>query len=220
MKKAQGPAVRPYNVLPSMSQLAFHLDVSSCSGCKACQVACKDRHGLETGRLWRRVVEVEGGEWRREGEAWRPSVFAYSLSISCLHCQSPACLAACPSGAIGKQPDGLVVVDAERCLGCRYCSWACPYGVPQFAEDTGTMSKCDTCVEDRRQELPPACVAACPLRALDFGDLDELQRRWGRLNTVAPLPDGSLTQPSLVITLPALRGPDPVTVVNAEEIQR
>ena len=203
-----------------MSQPGFYLDVSSCSGCKACQIACKDRHGLETGRLWRRVVEVEGGEWLQEGEAWRPTVFAYSLSISCLHCQAPACLAACPSGAITRQPDGLVLVDEGRCLGCRYCSWACPYGVPQFAESTGTMSKCDTCAEDRLHGLPPACVAACPLRALDFGDLDELRRRHGSLDTIAPLPDGSLTKPSMVITAPATVRRDPVTIVNAEEIQR
>ncbi len=203
-----------------MSQPAFYLDVSSCSGCKACQVACKDRHGLETGRLWRRVVEVEGGEWRREGEAWRATVFAYSLSISCLHCQAPACLAGCPSGAITRQPDGLVVVNEGRCLGCRYCSWACPYGVPQFAEATGTMSKCNTCAEDRVQGLPPACVAACPLRAIDFGDLDELRQHHGSLDAIAPLPDGSLTKPSVVITAPAGIRPEPVMVVNAEEIQR
>jgi anaerobic dimethyl sulfoxide reductase subunit B (iron-sulfur subunit) len=207
-------------IRPPMSQLAFYLDVSSCSGCKACQIACKDRHGLETGRLWRRVVEVEGGEWHREGEAWRPTVFAYSLSISCLHCQAPACLAACPSGAIARHSDGLVVVDEGRCLGCRYCSWACPYGVPQFAEATGTMSKCNACVEDRREGLPPACVAACPLRALDFGDLDELRQRYGSLDAIPPLPDGSLTKPSVVITAPGGIRPEPVTVVNAEEIQR
>ena len=204
-----------------MSQLGFYLDVSSCSGCKACQVACKDRHGLETGRLWRRVAEIEGGEWRREGEAWRPTVFAYSLSISCLHCAEPACVAACPSAAIEKDPDeGLVSVDEARCLGCRYCSWACPYGVPQFAEAAGTMSKCDTCVEDRQEGRPPTCVAACPLRALDFGELEDLRRRHGTLDTLPPLPDGSITRPSVVITPPAALGAEPVVVVNAEEIQR
>ena len=203
-----------------MSQVAFYLDVSSCSGCKTCQVACKDRHALETGRLWRRVVEVEGGEWVREGEAWRPTVFAYSLSISCLHCQAPACLAACPSGAIVKRGDGVVAVDAARCLGCRYCSWACPYGAPQFAEGTGTMSKCDTCADDREQGLIPACVSSCPLRALDFGTLDDLRTRHGALDSMAPLPDGALTRPSLVITPPPAAHGSPVTVVNAEEIQR
>ncbi|RPJ59413.1 MAG: 4Fe-4S ferredoxin, partial [Acidobacteria bacterium] len=101
-----------------------------------------------------------------------------------------------------------------------YCSWACPYGAPQFAEATGTMSKCNTCAEDRLQGLPPACVAACPLRALDFGDLVALRERYGALDTIAPLPQGSVTNPSVVITAPAGIRPGPVTVVNAEEIQR
>jgi anaerobic dimethyl sulfoxide reductase subunit B (iron-sulfur subunit) len=203
-----------------MSQPGFYLDVSSCSGCKACQVACKDRRGLETGRVFRRVVEVEGGEWRREGVAWRPDVFAYSLSLSCLHCQEPACAPACPTGAIARRADGLVLVDEARCLGCRYCSWACPYGVPQFAEATGTMSKCDTCIEDRREGLEPACVAACPLRALGFGELEALRTLHGSRDTVQPLPDGSLTRPSVVLTAPGGAPRGVVTVVNAEEIQR
>src|SRR5512143_1636018 len=92
-------------------QLAFFIDVSACSGCKACQVACKDKHELEAGRLWRRVAAVEGGDWVRQGEAWKTTAFAYSVSLSCLHCRQPACVNGCPTGAMRKQEDGTVVVD-------------------------------------------------------------------------------------------------------------
>jgi anaerobic dimethyl sulfoxide reductase subunit B (iron-sulfur subunit) len=67
-------------------QYAFYFDSSACSGCKACQVACKDKHNLEVGRLWRRVYEVSGGGWQRQGQAWTTSAFAYNLSLACNHC--------------------------------------------------------------------------------------------------------------------------------------
>lgn len=207
-----------------MTQLGFLIDTSSCSGCKACQLACKDRHGLETGRLFRRVVEVEGGEWSRAGEAWETTVFAYSISAACMHCEQPACLAACPSGAISKDTDGVVVVAAESCLGCRYCEWACPYGAPQFSPATGLMTKCDLCADERAEGRPPSCVAACPLRALDAGPLEELRARHGLLAALGPLPDPATTRPSIVIVAPRPMGRrlagEVSRIVNAEEILR
>ena len=178
---------------------AFFVDSSACSGCKACQVACKDKHGLEAGRLWRRVYEVAGGGWVRAGEAWQHSVFAYNLSIACNHCEKPACLEACPAWAIWKREDGIVLIEANRCLGCEYCSWACPYGALQYDERSGTMSKCTFCADQLDAGLPPACVSACPLRALHFGDRAELEAQHGALRQVYPLPEPALTQPSLVI---------------------
>ncbi|RPI20928.1 MAG: 4Fe-4S ferredoxin, partial [Chloroflexota bacterium] len=82
------------------TQFAFYFDSRACSGCKTCQVACKDRHNLPTGVLWRRVYEVSGGSWTQMGSAWLPGVFAYHLSLSCNHCENPACLQGCPSRAI------------------------------------------------------------------------------------------------------------------------
>src|SRR5512142_461843 len=111
-----------------MAQYAFYFDSSACSGCKACQAACKDKHGLPVGVLWRRVYEVTGGGWRREGAAWISTVFAYNLSLGCTHCERPMGVEVGPAGAYSKRPDGIVLLDAHRCLGCKYCTWACPYG--------------------------------------------------------------------------------------------
>ncbi|HEY3380853.1 MAG TPA: DMSO/selenate family reductase complex B subunit [Vicinamibacterales bacterium] len=206
-----------------MTGLAFHIDVSSCSGCKACQLACKDAHGLEAGRLWRRVVEVEGGEWTRKGNAWCSTVFAYTISLSCMHCERPACMTSCPTQAIVKRADGVVAVDGGACIGCRYCGWACPYGAPQFDAATGTMSKCDFCADERDAGRPPACVSACPLRALDWGPIDQLQARHGTLAQLPPLPDGAQTGATVVISPPARMSPlspDCVQLANDEEILR
>jgi anaerobic dimethyl sulfoxide reductase subunit B (iron-sulfur subunit) len=183
-----------------MTQYAFYIDTSACSGCKACQVACKDHHHLPLGVNWRRVVEVYGGGWTQAGAAWLSSVYAYNLSLSCNHCEKPVCMEVCPSKAISKRPDGIVLIDGNKCLGCRYCAWACPYGAPQYDEAQGKMTKCDFCVERIEQGLPPTCVAACPLRAIEYGELSELEARHGTLAQVVPLPENGLTEPALLLT--------------------
>ena len=180
-------------------RMTFWFDAAACSGCKACQVACKDRHGLEVGRSWRRVSEVTGGGWAREGAAWRHDVFAYHLSISCNHCERPVCLEGCPAQAIVRRDDGVVLINEEHCLGCGYCGWSCPYSAPQYRADVGVMSKCSFCVEDLDAGLEPACVAACPVRALGAGDPEELVRLHGsgEATHLPPLPPAELTEPAL-----------------------
>jgi len=202
-------------------QYAFYFDSSSCSGCKACQVACKDKYGLEVGRLWRRVYEVSGGDWIQVGDAWTTSVFAYNLSIACNHCERPICVEVCPAGAIYKRADGIVLIETDQCLGCGYCSWACPYGAPQYDEEKGIMTKCTFCADNIDAGLAPACVAACPMRALDYGEREELKARYGTINSLYPLPDASLTDPALVITphKDAVRAQnEPARVGNREEV--
>ena len=204
-----------------MKQYAFYLDSSACSGCKACQAACKDKHNLPVGILWRRVYEVAGGGWTRRGEAWLSTVFAYNVSLACNHCERPICVEVCPAAAITQRADGIVLIDERKCLGCQVCSWACPYGAPQYDEKKGHMTKCTFCVDNLDAGLPPACVAACPLRALDFGDRAELEARYGTTRVVYPLPEADLTEPSLVLTLhqDAARAKSEIAVMaNREEV--
>ncbi|MFA7228812.1 MAG: DMSO/selenate family reductase complex B subunit [Melioribacteraceae bacterium] len=181
-------------------QFAFHFDASRCSGCKTCQVACKDKNNLEVGRLWRRVYEVNLGNWNKKGNAWINNVTAYNMSISCNHCEDPICVKVCPTSAMHKSKDGLVLVDESKCMGCRYCEWACPYGAPQYDENGGVMSKCNFCADYLEEDKSPACVAACPMRVLDFGELKEMQKRYGNIDGVFPLPKGEITKPNFVIT--------------------
>lgn len=182
-------------------QLGFYIDSRACIKCKACQIACKDKNDLPVGLLWRRVFQYGGGNWVPSGDLLAPSnIYAYSISVSCMHCQNPLCVKACPTQAMHKRDDGVVLIDADKCIGCRYCEWACPYGAPQFNEEKGVMTKCDFCVDLQAKGENPACVDACVMRVLQFGELEELQARYGTQNAVEPLPLGNLTNPSFVLT--------------------
>jgi len=180
-------------------QLAFYVDIAACTGCKACQVACKDRSHLPVGVNWRRVFEYSGGEWIKEGELMVPGgLFTYFVSSACMHCEKPLCMDVCPTAAISKREDGIVLINPNKCIGCRYCQWACPYGAPQFNSDQGVMTKCDFCADLQVEGENPVCVDSCPYRALDYGTLDELREKHGDLSDPAPLPDPSITCPAVV----------------------
>ena len=120
-------------------------------------------------------------------------------SLGLLHAL-PEATETCPVGGITKRDDGVVLINNERCIGCRYCEWACPYGAPQFDEETGVMTKCDFCVDLLEKGQKPACVDACVMRALDFGEVDELRAKYGDVNAIEPLPRADITRPSLVMT--------------------
>jgi anaerobic dimethyl sulfoxide reductase subunit B (iron-sulfur subunit) len=177
----------------------FFVDSSACSGCKACAMACRDKNDLPAGVRWRRVYEVAGGGWRKEGEAWIPDLTVYNLSIACNHCEKPLCRDGCPARAIEKRENGIVAIDPAKCLGCRYCEWTCPYGAPQFDEAAGVMTKCDLCADLIERSETPACVRACPMRALDFGEVEELKAKYRAAADVHPLPSAEMTEPSLVV---------------------
>jgi anaerobic dimethyl sulfoxide reductase subunit B (iron-sulfur subunit) len=185
-------------------QMAFYLDTSACNGCKACAIACKSKNALPVGINWRRVYDYIGGSWvQHPGSSTLVlpnNIFAYSVSIACQHCTNPLCVEVCPAGAMSKNADGIVLIDADKCIGCRYCEWACPYGAPQFNEAAGVMTKCDFCQDLQAQGQNPACVDACVMRALEFGELGELQAKYGTVNAIEPLPPSELTEPALVLT--------------------
>ncbi len=208
---------------------AFVLDASACSGCKACQVACKDKNQLPPGVLWRRVYEVTGGGWKREGAAWTSTLFAYNLSLSCAHCAHPKCVKVCPVKAYTVRPDGIVRLDSSKCIGCKYCAWACPYEAPQYDPIAKRMTKCDFCYDNLELGLPPACVAACPMRVLDYTEVrDEQSLQADRIalweappaTHPYPMPKNSHTGPHLAIKPhAAMRSGLTKQVANREEVQ-
>jgi len=185
-------------------QMAFYFDASACNGCKACVVACKSKNQLPVGTNWRRVTEYGGGSWVPDADdptrMLPNNIFAYAVSISCNHCEKPICMEVCPAAAITKRDDGVVLIDQSRCIGCRYCEWACPYGAPQFDASAGVMSKCDFCQDELAQGNSPYCVSACVMRALDYGELSELRAKYGDVSAIEPLPASDLTEPALVVT--------------------
>jgi anaerobic dimethyl sulfoxide reductase subunit B (iron-sulfur subunit) len=148
-------------------QYGFSFQAEKCLKCWSCEVSCKQWHGTKAGSVkLRRVREVTSGSF--------PEVKRTFLSLSCLHCAKAPCAAACPTGAISKRiEDGIVVVDRQKCIGCRTCLDVCPFGVPQYGED-GTMVKCDMCLERLGHGQRPVCVETCPTRALQWGTVEAL----------------------------------------------
>ena len=202
---------------------AFSLDIQSCSGCKTCMVACKDKNDLAAGIRWRRVVEYVGGDWVRLPDGtFRQNVFGYYISVSCNHCSDPVCVEGCPTGAMNKDENGIVSVDHSLCMGCRYCEWSCPYSAPQYYEGIGQMTKCDMCRDELEQGGLPACVAACPTRALGLVEIGETPNEVSGHTNVAPLPEEEYTSPNFVVN-PSRTcqpvGSEAGKIVNPEEIK-
>lgn len=174
--------------------LGFYVDLQRCIGCRTCQVACKDRRDLQSaGPRPRRVDSFECGTY--------PDVSLFHLALSCNHCDDPACVAGCPTAALHKADDGTVQYDADRCVVCRNCMTVCPYGAPQHDEDANLIAKCDACKALRDAGRNPVCVDACPMRAIEFGELDELRAAHGDdLTSELPvLPSADVTHPNMLL---------------------
>lgn len=174
-----------------MSQ-GYYFDMTRCVGCRACQLACKDKNRLDVGIIFRNAKTYSVGKY--------PDTKVYSYSASCNHCGTPACMAVCPTGSIFRSDDGMVIIDQNLCIACGSCIQACPYGIPQTMAN-GNANKCDSCYAIRNAGGKPACVSTCPNRALDFGDLDELKAKYGPglVNEIAVLPAADTTYPSIAI---------------------
>jgi anaerobic dimethyl sulfoxide reductase subunit B (iron-sulfur subunit) len=181
-------------------QYAFYLDTSRCTGCKTCQMACKDYKDLPDDVTLRRVYDYEGGETTYDEDGCVvQNMVMYHVSVSCNHCANPACVEACPTGAMQKDSEtGIVSVAEDECIACGACVAACPYDAPIVREDVGHSQKCNACQERLMKGLQPICVEACPLRALGFGPLEDMMKL-GDIANIAPLPSSDITTPSLFI---------------------
>lgn len=187
-----------------MTQYAFHFNSDVCTGCKTCQVACKETYKLPVNNLYRKVLNYQGGSWDYDDaiKAYVPNgVFGYFVSLACNHCTNPACVANCPTGAMQKDEEtGIVWTDHDVCIGCKTCETSCPYGAPTFGEDEGYMLKCDMCKDEIAKGGVPICVIACPMRALDFGTREEMVDKYGEGDVeIEPLPQNT-TDANLIVT--------------------
>lgn len=178
-------------MLPPLSKkkLGLVIDLDTCVGCHACAVACKE---WNSGGMAAPLTDENPYGADPHG-VWFNRVHSYTIDAlndqpettlhfprSCLHCEQAPCVTVCPTGASYKRAeDGIVLIDEDKCIGCKLCSWACPYGAREYSQVEGVMKKCTLCVdriynehipEESRQ---PACVQACPTRARHYGDLGD-----------------------------------------------
>lgn len=174
-----------------MANYAMVIDTRKCFGCQTCAIACKVNNNLPKKTLWNRIV-TSGSENFDCGGGEYPNVDMKFLPVACQHCKNPACVEACPTGASYVNEDGIVLIDAAACIGCRACMEACPYDArvlndPEPAyyldfeigdgyqpEHVGnTVEKCNFCAQRVADGLKPACMELCPGRARFWGDLDD-----------------------------------------------
>jgi len=179
-------------------QYRFHFDAVACVGCRCCEVACNEQNNNPADIKWRRVGEMEGGAF--------PAFTQMLNSMSCNHCIDPECLKGCPTESYIKIAEtGIVVHDDDTCIGCQYCTWNCPYGVPVFHEERNIVTKCHMCHERLDVGQSPACVQSCPSGAIEIEVVNVkewLERDIDENANMPFLPDARITNSTTRYTLP------------------
>jgi len=146
----------------------FIFDTNKCTGCQACHLACTIENGLENGTRWRQVNTFN--------ELHLPGIPLFHLSFACNHCLDAPCMKYCPALAFSRdEVTGAVLLDQNACIGCRYCTWVCPYDAPSYNESKGLVEKCTFCNHRLKEGKEPACVSACPTDALNSGPIQNGQ---------------------------------------------
>ncbi len=192
----QSTSLVPDRLPANGEQYRFHFDMTKCIGCRSCEVACNEQNGNPAAIHWRRIGEIEGGAW--------PNTKRHYLSMGCNHCLDPDCLKGCPVNAYTKDPmTGIVLHSAEACIGCQYCVWNCPYSVPQFNPERGVVGKCDMCYGRLADGFEPACVNACPEKAIEVEMVNIAEWRVDYSAAESPgMPAAGQTISTTRITLP------------------
>ena len=174
------------------------IDLDACIGCHACTIACKLENSSDLNTYidtdWEKFGAVDtytyadlSPDWHRvepvgdpKGKVGEdipsgvyPNLSLYWLPMPCQHCEEAPCAVVCPAATINIREDGIVLVDKTKCIGCQYCSWVCPYQMPQYSPKDGTMEKCTFCAHRVDKGLDPACVHVCVYGARFFGDLND-----------------------------------------------
>jgi len=182
------------------------IDLKRCTDCNSCAIACKTEHGTPNHVYWSKVLVYEKGKF--------PATSMVFLPVLCMHCQDAPCLNVCPTAATYKREDGIVLVNYDHCMGCRYCELACPYDARVFLEEIkpyhpdgvlipyeekvfknhhlGVEEKCTFCVERVDKGMEPTCVQTCPAYARYFGDINDPTSEISRIisqNHAKPLMD-------------------------------
>ncbi len=158
--------------MKAIKRYGMIIDLTRCTGCHSCELACKLENKVPIS-IWRM--------WVKEGVKGNyPDIMRVYLPILCNQCDNPTCVTVCPVKASIKRDDGIVIVDPHRCIGCRYCMAACPYGMRHVNPLLGIVQKCDFCLHRVTEGEKPACVISCPNGAMIFGDLSDKQSEISR----------------------------------------
>lgn len=160
--KLKGGTKMPTTIDTKKRRYIMVIDLDRCVGCQACTVACKEENHVDYGVFWNRVYKV-GPE---DGNM-------FYFPKQCMHCDEPLCVEVCPTKATYKADNGVVLVDHDKCYGCGYCTWACPYGARTLNPNKGMVEKCIMCVHLLEQGKKPACVSTCIGNCRMVGDIND-----------------------------------------------